>query len=338
MTEKKILAVDVGFGNTKVVWGESTRSEICFKSVAPKTSLNQNALVGLSSSALERVRIDVGAESYLVGPEAYQAGGSHHLDPNYVHRNEYLALLRGAIFYMFAREGAVPRDIDVLVLGLPVSGFFVHKDALTKIAKFEHPIPIPNEARAMSGSSIMVSAKSVLIVPQPMGALRLGSSLNGANLNTVNLVIDPGYNTFDWLISKGFQPDLARSGSFQGGVSQVLREVSNAAGMALGVGQIDLIECEEALETGELRVNGRKIPFTQFNQVAETAAAEVVDRFINGLDTRRRFDNIILTGGGAKFYAAALRARLPDYSIVVGQDSVMQNARGFYRIANDLLG
>ena len=182
-----------------------------------------------------------------------------------------------------------------------------------------------------------VSSAKVLILPQPLGGLRHGLNVRGVDPNSVNLVIDPGYNTFDWLVSRGGQPDLARSGSFQGGVAQILRELSGAAAMKLGVGQIDLVECELALETGLMHVNGRKLPFQEFSQVAQRAATEVVDRFVGALDMRRRFDNIIMTGGGAKFFEHALRKRFPDYNIVVQTDNVMTNARGFRMVASDML-
>lgn len=44
-----------------------------------------------------------------------------------------------------------------------------------------------------------------------------------------------------------------------------------------------------------------------------------------------------MTGGGAKFYANALRKRFPNYEIVVDADSVMTNARGFHLLASGLL-
>lgn len=343
MSELNILAVDVGFGNTKAVWGADPASEICFKSLTPSTSIDPNAFSGTSLLPLDRIQIQVAGNVYFVGPDAYMAGGSYHLDPDYIKRQEYLALLRGAIFYMFKNTGRVVRELDALVLGLPVSSFAKLKDQLTKVARFEHPVPVPMAYSLEFGDNIMVTAKKVLVLPQPMGALRHSGGLSGSaansmfGANTVNLVIDPGYNTFDWLVSSGFQPDLARSGSFQGGVAQILREVSGVAGMKLGVGQIDLVECEIALETGELRANGKKIPFQEFAQVAQRAAAEVVDRFVGALDMRRRFDNIIMTGGGAKFYEHALRKRFPDYNIVVHADSVMTNARGFRMMASDML-
>lgn len=343
MTSKIILSVDVGYGNTKAVWGDESNLEICFKSLTPSTSIDQKSMEGSSANQLNRVQIDVGGNAYLVGPDAYMSGGTFHLDPDFVQRNEYLALLRGSIHYMFKQTGVVTRELDGMVLGLPVSSFARMKPLLMKVARFEHPVPVPDQFKTDCGHTVMVTVKNVIILPQPIGALRFNAesrqtgAIGVSNSDAVSLVINPGYDTFDWLVSKGFQTDLARSGSFQGGVSQLLREVSSVAGMKLGVGHIDAFECETALETGVLHINGRKIPFTEFVEVAEKAAAEVVDRFISALDKRRRFDHIIMTGGGAKFYERALRKRLPDYNITVAKDSVMHNARGFRMIACDMM-
>jgi plasmid segregation protein ParM len=131
--------------------------------------------------------------------------------------------------------------------------------------------------------------------------------------------------------------DLERSGSFEGGVAHILRSVSNQASKNLGIGAIDLNECELALEKGEVVVNAKKHDFKQFQDIAESAADEVVDRFINALDRTRRFDQIIMTGGGAKYYVSALRRRFPDYKIIADKDSIMTNARGFYLFAAGLL-
>lgn len=342
MNEMKILAVDVGYGNTKASWGADPSEEICFKSLAPSSSADDSLLSGSSIDRLDRVKVQVSGNSYLVGPEAWMAGGSYSLDPDYVQRNEYLALLRGAIHYYFKKTGSVTRELDVLALGLPVSSFSKYRDQLGKVGKFEHPVPIPRAFQAEFGHSVVVTAKKVIVLPQPVGALRHSAGISGVpngkqlGANSVNLVIDPGYKTFDWLISKGFQPDLTRSGSFPGGMSQILRDVSGVAGMELGVGQIDLVECELALETGVLHASGKKLPF-DYQRVADKSASEVVERFANAIDSGQRFDNIIMTGGGSKFYEKALRKRFQDYDITVRDDSVMTNARGFRMIASDLL-
>lgn len=343
MIKKHILSIDVGYGNTKAVWGDGKQDEICFESVAPMSTIDQNFLSGSGTESLDRVHISVGGTSYLVGPDALSAGGSHALNPNYVEQPEYLALLRGAIYYMFQKTGTVHRKLDGLVLGLPVSNYSNHKAMLINLGKQEHLIPVPRALRQIYGDTTSVTADKVMVLPQPMGALRAFSQISGNDrtirkADAVNLVIDPGYNTFDWLTSKGFKPDLERSGSFQGGVSQMLRAVSSAAGTGLGVGYVDPVECEKALSTGELRANGRKIPFGQYTEVAQNAARQAVNTFLNAQDMTRRFDNIIMTGGGAKFYVDELRRRLPGYDIRIEQDSIMMNARGFYQLSQDMLG
>ena len=82
---KTILAIDVGYVNTKAVWTRSLPNEpkqageICFKSVAPLTSMGANTLVGASIQAMDRVPVEVNGQWYLVGPDAFYAGGGHLL-------------------------------------------------------------------------------------------------------------------------------------------------------------------------------------------------------------------------------------------------------------------
>lgn len=336
---KIILSVDVGYGNTKVVWGAERDSscEIHFRSIAPVTKQKAEGMQGIGG--MDRVGILVHGTQYLVGPEAFEAGGVATLDTNFVARPQYLALLRGAIYYMIRKSGVVRRKIDGLVVGLPVSNFAEHKDALVKLASGVHVIPTPPGLTSIHGPYIEVTIDKVLVLPQPIGALRAhaGDLSSIADSGTTNLIIDPGYNTFDWLVARGMRADLERSGSFEGGVAHILRSVSNQASKNLGIGAIDLNECELALEKGEVVVNAKKHDFKQFQDIAESAADEVVDRFMNALDRTRRFDQIIMTGGGAKYYVNALRRRFPDYKINADKDSIMTNARGFYLFAAGLL-
>lgn len=336
---KVILAVDVGYGNTKLVWGphQDLSCEIHFPSIAHTVVRKTDHLDVLES--MERIGIVVGGTQFLVGPEAFEAGGVPILDTNFVARPQYLALLRGAIYYMMRKSGVVHRHIDGLVVGLPISNFGQHKDALTKLASGIHIIPTPPGMVDIHGPNIEVIIDKVLVLPQPIGALRAhaGSVSSIADANSTNLIIDPGYNTFDWLMARGMRADIERSGSFEGGVAHILRSVSNQAGKHLGFGAIDLKECEMALEKGEVVVKSKKYPFTEYRDIAESAADAVVDRFLNQLDRTRRFDQIVMTGGGAKYYVNALRRQFPDYKILVDDDSIMTNARGFYLFAASLL-
>ena len=336
---KTILAVDIGYGNTKLVWGAARDSscELLFKSIAPRARQNDDAFADFSHP-MDRVAISVNHRTFLVGPEAYLAGSaSSILDKDYIKHDEYLALLRGAMHYMLKKSGTLKHKIDGLVVGLPVSNFSEHRDALTKLAIGVHTLPTPTGMRSMYGSTFDVMVDQVLVLPQPIGALRNFAGNLQAGDNSVSLVVDAGYNTFDWVTAYGMRPDMQRSGSFDGGVAHIFREVSVQAGKTLGIGMIDFVQCEDALNTGILLHKSRSYPFEQFNGIAEDAAAEIVNKFASALDATRPFDRIVMAGGGAKFYVAAFRKRFPDFEIVATNDSVMANVRGFYAFAAGLL-
>ena len=336
---KTILAIDVGYGNTKLVWG-TARDESCellFKSIAPTTRQNDDAFAGFSQP-MDRVAISVNNRNFLVGPEAYLAGSATTiLDKDYIKHDEYLALLRGAMYYMMKKSGTIKQKIDGLVVGLPISNFNEHRDALLKLAIGIHTLPTPVGMRSMYGSTFDVLVDKVLVLPQPIGALRNYAGNLHSGDNSVSLIVDPGYHTFDWVIAYGMRPDMQRSGSFDGGVAHILREVSAQAGKTLGIGVIDFVQCEDALNTSILLHKSRSYAFEEFRGIAEDAATEIVNKFASALDVTRPFERIVMAGGGAMFYVTALRNRFPDFEIVASSDSVMANARGFYAFAAGLL-
>lgn len=334
-----ILAVDVGYGNTKLCWGATrdAATEFTFKSLAPISVQKQTLLTG--SEGMDRIGIYVNGNQYLVGPEAGDAGGVPTLETNFVGRPQYLALLRGALYYMMKRSGVVHLAIDGLVVGLPVSNFNEHRAALEKLCVGVHTIPTPAGLSDTYGPTIDVDVKRVLVLPQPIGALRLHAEKDSAiaDPNKTTMIIDPGYNTFDWLVSRGMRVDIERSGSFEGGVAHILKAVSNQAGKHLGVGALDFNELELALESGELFVNSKKYDFRSYKAIAEAAADSVVDRFLNAHNHIGRIHQVVMSGGGAKFYVDALSRRFPGHKILAEKDSIMSNVRGFYLSATGLL-
>ncbi len=337
-SKRLVLAVDVGFGNTKAVWGAecSPATEIIYRSIVKRTLQNPGA-IGQFGAGLDRVAIPIDHMYYLVGPDANFAGGVPTIDANFVKRQEYLALLRGAMYYMVKANGFAS-DIDCLAVGLPVGNYMTHRDILTDVCKVLHTIPTPLALIERYGSKITLNVKSVLVLPQPLGALQLASTPQGGSISfkkdDVNVVIDPGYNTFDWVVAKGWNMDFERSGSFDGGVSHILTEVAIQASMDLGIGMLDLIECEKAIDNGIVEVNGRKEPFTKYYDFADGIAQEIVDRFLNVSKLNKSITRIILTGGGAKYYKKALQDRFKGHEVILTENSVMSNARGFYLWAN----
>lgn len=330
---KIILAADIGFGYVKAAWGANctTESEIIFRAIANLVSKSNSDVITATAS---RVPVIVDSDTYMVGPDAYMSSGNSISDNNYIARKEYLAFLRGVMHYMFCKTG-VYHTIDLLVLGLPVGNFASQKAKLTEIGKGEHEVPTPLLLAKGLGPTVKVHVDKVIVLPQPIGSL----SVYSAKCAQVNkdmgsaLIIDPGYKTLDWVFSNGMHVDMARSGSFGGGVSALLREISGLVGKKLGTGYIDLIEVEKALSSGRIFAGGRFHDFTPFEGIVKEASLKVVDKFFSALDVEREFTSIVLTGGGAKYYRDAISEKFPSHIIQCADDSIMDNVRGFYMVA-----
>ncbi len=348
---KQIIGLDVGFGNTKSVWANPASqnfgpmNEVCFPSLVPpchNPSLEKIEGMGVRDRAV----VEIEGRSYFVGREASAADTLRILDSEFIHRHEYRALMAGAFYYYLKATGAVTQSIDLLVLGLPVSAFQGKRGELKKIGSRIHRVPLPKSLQQQAGrDTIDFFAKQVVVVPQPYGSLRLSMNDTAGDNDMfeldegLTLVIDPGFCTLDWFVSSGLEPQFELCGSFDGGVSQILREVAHAAGLALGVGDLNLVTVERALSTGMLNLSGRRIDFAPYQAMARSVALSVVDEFLLNFNFQKvGITRVVLSGGGAHHYLNALRERLPGFEITAAHDSVMDNARGFWLIGQDFLG
>jgi plasmid segregation protein ParM len=341
---KKILAVDVGFGNVKAVWNQPDASqppatahwsEICFKSVAHPTTGHD------SMSGTDRIRVQVGQEHFYVGPDATFGGGVRALHEDYISTADYEALLIGAWSYMFKQTDLLYPAVDVLVLGLPVSRFGNTRQRLTELGAKTRRIPVPLHMRERTQKEYVdVKPERVIVVPQPFGGLYKAShaekNFDLFDDEVVSLVIDPGYNTFDWFTAKAMKPQMELCGSFQGGVSQILKKVSASISTDHGVESPNFGDVEHALVAGSMNLGFKRIDMAAYRELANREARATVAEFLQRFDpTKNKVAKIYVCGGGAKFYAEALRERLSTYKIEVMDDYVMANARGFWLYGND---
>jgi plasmid segregation protein ParM len=342
-----ILAIDVGFGNTKAVWnrrraaGHSDQwSEICFRSVTPRVVVEST---GAGLGSIDRVVVPVGDDRFYVGPKATYEGGTRALHPDYINTPEHEALLCGAWHYMLKATGELNPTVDLLVLGLPVSGFQANRRRLQEIGSKMRRVPVPHALRDWARRDyIDVVAKKVMVMPQPMGGLILAArQSNTVDLfgdGNVSLVIDPGYNTFDWFVANGMNPQLELCGSFQGGVSQLLQAVSTQIGFDHGEGSVNFGLVEQALKVGEMNLGHKRFSMAPYQKVVKNAATGVISEFLQRFNPAKAgISRIYLCGGGALHYADALKARLPGLQIEVMADSVMANVRGFWLAGADSL-
>ena len=117
-------------------------------------------------------------------------------------------------------------------------------------------------------------ARQVLVLPQPFGTLMLATTLPGNESllddGCLSLVIDPGYSTFDWLVSDGASPRMDISGAFAGGVSRLLRAVSRKLSQDHGIDAPELPRVEAALHDGVLNTGARKITMAPYASEPES--------------------------------------------------------------------
>lgn len=332
-TKPIVRAIDVGYGNTKFVsYHRAETNEIqcsLFPSIAPHASATDD-LAGGVFQRRNTVRIQVGGVVYEVGKDArlaQDASYSRTLTSDYSMSDPYLAMVRGAIFYM-----AVPR-IDLLVVGLPVNTVDVYGDQLKARLIGVHTLPEVVDGEP-TGKTYDVEVKDVRVVAQPIGGFfdySISNNLYGRMRNQMNLLIDPGYFTLDWLVAAGVKTVSPRSGAHSGGMSAVLGAIAEAIGKKLGTQINDVTSIDDALRTGtNPRFFGQEFDMSDYLNIGKEKARQFVRTLAGKVGNKGvDIDNIILAGGGAEFFKDIIAESFPHHELVITKDAVFANVRGF---------
>ncbi|WP_298138319.1 PRTRC system protein D [Acidiferrobacter sp.] len=316
---KTIRAVDVGYGNIKFVVSRSENEIGCkmFPAIAP-VAANLDLATGLDMSR-DTVRVDVNGVLYEVGPQARLALRGQHiriLHGDFSRTAEYMALTRGALAYMHVPE------ISLLVVGLPVSLMHSRAQSLARELQGFHAV----------GDGHGVHVHHVWVLAQPLGSLlsyAMGTASYQGLAEQVNLVIDVGFGTVDWLTSIGIQAMPERTGSFSGGTHAILQSMARGLSETLQVDYADISAIDRALGRGRLVVGGREVDLAPHWRRAQARIQEAVNAIANGVGNALDVNNIVLTGGGAKFYESAIRKHFPTPRLILAQDPIFANVRGF---------
>lgn len=347
--KQKIIGIDVGYGNTKAVWScglDRANNEIwgeaCFKSIVPLAIVDdaKNSVRGGNNP--NRILVNINEKYYYAGPAASLGVQNRSLDPNYIETDEHEALICASLHLMMRETGEIIENVDLMVLGLPVSGFASKNKKLYEIALRPRIVPVPISLQKNGKpETVVVQATKALVLPQPFGALRyaahnIPSDDQMFSETALSMVIDPGYRTFDWFVSNGMSPEMQLSGSFDGGVSSILRQVSQKIGFDHGTGSLEFDQVEEGLNLGVINLGYQVIDAKPYRITALDAAKKEIGAFLARIDSNKaRLSRVFLTGGGAEFYAEALKERLPGYQIEKLKNPVMGNARGYWLVGLD---
>jgi plasmid segregation protein ParM len=264
------------------------------------------------------------------------------LHDNYILTPQYRALVIAALYAAFEELGDATDVVDALVVGLPVYSFSRMKDQLREQMLKPFHVPLPAALRGRFGAeSLTVRIRSVRVMPQPVGAVtdwrsRLTSPIGAQDIVTV---CDPGYKTFDWVSMRGnvVVPEL--SGAFDGGVSELLKDVSVAITRQHPHALLDMQTIEDGLERNSSTLVGiGRIDFEPFRPIIDKGAQGIVRRMADMLQRAQqertsRIDQLVLAGGGATYFEASVREVFAEFPLTVLPRPVLSNARGFWLMA-----
>jgi len=333
-SEKKIArAIDVGYGNTKYTLTDGMDgNEIecaMFPSVAPVSSRKGLEAFG---SPRDTTSVDVEGTLFEVGPDAMlgmAANASRTLDLDFARKPAYTALVRGALDRM-----KVPR-VDCLFLGLPVSSV----EALGR-----------DLAQRMTGLHRLqdreIEVKECMVVPQPVGGMwdfGVRNSMLPHLQSSNSLLIDPGYFTLDWVVTRGLKMVGVRSGAANNaGMAAILRAIGESMantikqreGKPADLTESSLDRMDEAIRLGRpFRFNGKAEDLSRHMAAGQKVIDDGLAKLAHQIGTKSDIDNVIIVGGAAHLYQASVVQMFHGYDVRVAQHAVYANVRGFGMMA-----
>ena len=318
-----VRALDLGSGYAKFNRLVDGKLEyMSFPSLAPRhTGRDLSGALSIMGGGRDTVVVNVEGTQYEVGPDSADIDSNdstRNLNDQYIFTDQYRAVMYGALSYMGEET------IDLLVVGLPLTTLH-HAAELKNICVGTHKI---NDTRT-------VVVKDVLVLAQPMGGLYycLSQAKDRPEFEFLdeetNLLIDPGYLTYDFLVTKGVKINDARSDAHPGGVSKVLRAICESLSAKFSVKYDNLAAVDKALERRRIKINGKPEDMLEHIRNAKPAIEGSVNFMRNIAGDGADIDNIILFGGGQHLFAKTLLNYYKGHTVYVLGDSQFANVKGF---------
>lgn len=332
-------ALDIGYGNTKYLSGVDENGDLIlgsFPSLTPLASAHK--ISGNMFMSRDTKVVDVDGTNYEIGVESEDliSGSSTDaakvLDESYIFSPQYKALFLGALAYMEQEE------YDILVMGLPVN--YIHNaEKLSEL--FTGTFELPDNKKC--------TVKRVVVIPQPLGGfyqVAVDEDLYEDMLEEFNLVIDPGYLTFDVLTTKGLTPIDPRSDAINGGMSKILNALAKSISQELGRSFDDLNAIDKAIRKPRkiknkdgtverkraLKVGKQIIELDEHIKKTTPVIENSITAMKNIVKTYDDIENIILVGGAENIFAKMIEKHLSDRDIFKSDNSLFSNVIGFFYV------
>lgn len=326
-TSKVVRALDLGWGYTKYSTKNPVDGELefhAFPSLAPRSTG-----VDLSMSLLgkrDTTVVNVDGTKYEVGPDSADldvSDASRSLNDSFIHTEQYKAVFYGALHYIGEPE------IDLLVVGLPLNG-------MNNAAKLKEMVVGTHK---ISDTETVV-VKDALVLPQPLGGLYYCFSLKEQHPELefieedTSLVIDPGFLTFDFLLTNGEKVVDNRSGAHTGGVSKVLRSIAESISTKFNIKYENLGAIDKGLRRRKLKINGEVETLDEHIKNTRAVLEAPVNMMKNYTGSGTDIDLLVLLGGGAGIFEKTIRNFYPKHPVFVVPESQTANVRG-YQLAGE---
>ncbi|GBG14336.1 plasmid segregation protein ParM [Novimethylophilus kurashikiensis] len=324
-----VRALDLGSGFVKLSKKTENGLEfMSFPSLAPRHTGRDLSMSLLGKR--DTVVVTVEGTQYEVGPDSGDLDtndATRNLNDQYIYTDQYKACFYGALHYMGEST------IDLLVVGLPLTT--LHRAAdLKAMMEGTHVI---NEDET-------VTVKQALVLAQPMGGLHYCLSLEDTVpefeflRDETNLIIDPGYLTFDFLVTNGEKINDPRSSAHPGGVSKVLRAIAESISNKFGMKYDNLTAIDRAIERRRIKISGQVEDMLEHIRNARAAIEGSVNYLRNIAGDGSDIDNIILMGGGEKIFSKTILNYYKDHKIYVLPDAQLANVKGFQAAGEKFAG
>jgi plasmid segregation protein ParM len=319
---KIVRALDLGWGYAKYSHLNKETGKISFSSFPSLAPRHTGMDLSMGSiGQRDTVVVDVDGTKFEVGPDSADLDSndaSRNLNDQYISTEQYKAVLFGAMHYIGEPV------IDVLVVGLPLSSMNLGAK-LKALALGIHKI----------NATTTIEVKDVLVLPQPLGGLYHCLSLADSRKEfsdlseETNLIIDPGFLTFDFLLSNGEKVIENRSSAHNAGVSKILRSIADSISIKHGIKYENLSAIDKGLRKRKMKINGVNEDMDEHIKNTRSVLEAAVNYMKNMVGDGSDLDNIILLGGGSSIFQKTIAAYYPKHTIIVVEDGQTANVRGF---------
>jgi len=312
---KRVVGTDLGFVQTKTVWGAGERERCKYSSLVKRRS--EVATEGLEDSEGYVISCDTGV--WNVGSK-----GTFDFTAERLTKDSDLPKLLTS-FGLLNRATAVS-FIDLLVSGLPVAEFGTYREQFKEALEGTFHFGFGN-------ARVVMNVREALVIPQSAGAFYdfgltdTGEIREEPLLSEDVLVLDIGGRTSDGCImekSKYSQDSF----TIVQGVWKVQNELRKLIARKYRF-TLQPAEVDAVLRSGMLKLGGSEEDVSDLvTKAVETVFPSVRDELSLYVEDFRRFSAILLAGGGGYVYHDYIAdfAKVPT---ILLPDAEYSNANGY---------